>query len=405
MTGLQLRDWWWRTAQFGGAVFVFVVVLHTLTSDTGLSDRSAAILALCQGGAVALVVVSPLGGVMLALGAVVVASLAEPGQLWVDPVVNSYLVVLALAGLRVRPRVAVGMWTATVAAGVALAGSVRPPEALRDFLEISVLAALVLVAGGAVRAALEARSRLTAEQEATERERERGAALAERTRIARELHDVVVHHMSVVAIQAQAARYRIQDPPSELVAGLEAIRASASEALGEMRRILGVLRADDADDLLAPPRPAPTLSDIDGLVSGIRSTGTTVDLEVGGAARPLPAGIEMSAYRIVQEALSNAVRHSPGSVIRVEIDYEEEDLVVLVQNGPGTSPGTESASAGGGQGQIGMRERVDSLKGQLTAGPTGGGGYRVHVRIPATPRERESREQEPRERESGGGSR
>jgi signal transduction histidine kinase len=206
--------------------------------------------------------------------------------------------------------------------------------------------------------------------------------LEERTRIARELHDVVAHHMSVIAIQAEAAPYRVPDPPKELTSSLADIRANALQALDELRRVLGVLRAERDGDQAAPQ---PTLDRLGELVAGVRGAGLAVQTVVSGAPRPLPAGVEVSAYRIVQEALSNAMRHAPGSEVRVEIAYAPTALRLCIVNGPPRA--AASTLPGLGQGLLGMRERAAMLGGELTAAPTSGGGYTVTAVLPVPPGE------------------
>jgi signal transduction histidine kinase len=201
--------------------------------------------------------------------------------------------------------------------------------------------------------------------------------LEERSRIARELHDVVAHHMSVIAIQAEAAPYRVPDPPKELTSSFADIRANALQALAELRRVLGVLRAERDDDQAAPQ---PTLGGLGELVAGARGAGLAVETAVGGTPRPLPTGVEVSAYRIVQEALSNAMRHAPGSRVRVELAYTPAALRLCVVNGPPRA--AASTLPGPGHGLLGMRERAAMLGGELTAAPTAGGGYAVTAVLP-----------------------
>ena len=167
--------------------------------------------------------------------------------------------------------------------------------------------------------------------------------LQERQRIARELHDVVAHHMSVIAIQAEAGPYKVQDPPKELVESFAEIRASALSGLKELRRVLGVLRSDTPEIA-----PQPGLDDLDGLLDSARSAGVTVTAGISGTARPLPAGVDLSAYRIIQEALSNAMQHAPGAAVQVKLYYGDAALVVEIRNDH-CPPGTQH-SRGTGRG-------------------------------------------------------
>jgi len=242
-----------------------------------------------------------------------------------------------------------------------------------------LVAAIPLSAGTVIRARRGAREELAVVERRHVGER---ALLEERQRIARELHDVVAHHMSVIAIQAEAAPYRTADPPPQLVESFGEIRASALSGLNELRRVLGVLRSDQPD-----VAPQPGLGDLDGLIESVRAGGVTVTSTVTGAPRPLPEGVDLSAYRIVQEALSNAMRHAPGSEVRVRLYYGEPALVIEVRNnGYVAATGGRRAQAGlgngGGHGIIGMRERATMLGGHLEAGPTGDDEFLVTAALP-----------------------
>ena len=187
--------------------------------------------------------------------------------------------------------------------------------------------------------------------------------------------------MSVIAIQAEAAPYKTPDPPKELVESFAEIRASALSGLKELRRVLGVLRSDAPDTT-----PQPGLADLEGLLESARSAGVTVTAGITGTARPLPDGVDLSAYRIVQEALSNAMRHATGAAVEVKLYYGDAALVVEVRNdcppGYGTVETQDGAGEGGGHGIIGMRERATMLGGHLQAGPTGNGEFLVTAAFP-----------------------
>jgi signal transduction histidine kinase len=250
-----------------------------------------------------------------------------------------------------------------------------------------VVAAIPLLAGVIVRARRGAREQLEVAERRHVGER---ALLEERQRIARELHDVVAHHMSVIAIQAEAAPYKTADPPPELVESFGEIRASALSGLNELRRVLGVLRSDQPD-----VAPQPGLGDLDALIESARAGGVTVTSSVTGTARPLPEGVDLSAYRIVQEALSNAMRHAPGSEVRVRLYYGEAVLVIEVRNnGYVAATGGQRAKAGlgngSGHGIIGMRERAVMLGGHLEVGPTGDDEFLVTAALPLTTDGREN---------------
>jgi signal transduction histidine kinase len=241
----------------------------------------------------------------------------------------------------------------------------------------AVLAAIPLLAGAYIRSRRSSRVELA--EQAKQHEGER-ARLEERQRIAREMHDIVAHHMSVIAIQAEAGPRKIADPPPELVESFRDIRASALDGLAELRRLLGVLRTGTPDTT-----PQPGLGQLTGLLDSARNAGVPVELSVSGLPRPLPQGMDLSAYRILQEALSNAMRHAPGSTVRVEVAYFPRSVVIKVRNDPSVaipaSLGNGSAPAAG-HGIIGMRERAAMLGGQLEAGPTDEGGFLVTAVLP-----------------------
>jgi signal transduction histidine kinase len=250
-----------------------------------------------------------------------------------------------------------------------------------------VVAAAPLAVGAVVRSRHSNRELLEVQERRHEGER---ALLEERQRIARELHDVVAHHMSVIAIQAEAAPYKATDPPPELVESFSEIRASALSGLNELRRVLGVLRSDSPDTT-----PQPGLDDLAGLLDSARNGGVTVTATVTGKRRPIPQGVDLSAYRIVQEALSNAMRHAAGATVTVELHYGEASLVIAVRNdrcAPDARTGQQERRGarangaglgeGGGHGIIGMRERAAMLGGHLSAGPTANGEFLVTAALP-----------------------
>jgi signal transduction histidine kinase len=241
----------------------------------------------------------------------------------------------------------------------------------------ALLAAIPLLAGAYIRSRRSSRVELA--EQAKQHEGER-ALLEERQRIAREMHDIVAHHMSVIAIQAEAGPRKVADPPPELVESFRDIRASALDGLGELRRLLGVLRTGTPDTT-----PQPGLGQLSGLLDSARNAGIPVNLSVSGVPRPLPQGMDLSAYRILQEALSNAMRHAPGSTVQVEVAYFPSSVVIKVRND--VSPAAPASNGNGaapvaGHGIIGMRERAAMLGGQLEARPTDEGGFLVTAVLP-----------------------
>lgn len=242
----------------------------------------------------------------------------------------------------------------------------------------------VLMLGDAVRRQREVGYELAVSEERRQYVQAQQAVLEEKSRIARELHDVVAHHMSMVAIQAEAAPYKIDELSEEGRRTFAAIRDASREALSEMRRIIGLLREEAAD---ADRVPQPGLDRLDELVDGARDAGTPVEVSMLGDARPLPAGVDLSAYRIVQEALSNAARHAHGAPVEVEVWYQRAALRVRVANGPAVAapaaPLPELGRWSGSEhGLVGMRERVAMLGGELHAGPRVTGGYLVEAVLP-----------------------
>ena len=206
---------------------------------------------------------------------------------------------------------------------------------------------------------------------------ERLAVAEERSRIARELHDVIGHEVTVIALQADAAAAALAKAPERAAVPIEAIRRSAADALAEMRRVVGMLRAAGEEDL----HPQPGLPDVPALVEQSRAAGAHVHLTFRPPAGPLPVSVELAAYRLVQEALTNARRHAPGAPVDVcvEADGAEVRVEVVNQRQVGTpSPRPPSS----GFGLVGMRERVRMLGGRLEAGPTDGGGYALTARLP-----------------------
>ena len=203
------------------------------------------------------------------------------------------------------------------------------------------------------------------------REREREAVRGERTRIARELHDVVSHSLSVVAIQTQAVRRRLREDQEAERQDLRAVEQVTREALAEMRRLFGVLRADGERGALSPQ---PGLGELDALIA---RAGLPVEVVVRGERAPLPAGLDLAAYRIIQEALTNARRHSGATAVEVAIDYGEPELAITVDDDGRGPNGSEP-----GHGLLGMRERVALYGGTLEAGARPGGGFRLAARLP-----------------------
>ncbi|MFJ6832430.1 sensor histidine kinase [Streptomyces sp. NPDC091209] len=365
------------------------------------------------GVAVVLALWRPVPAWWLSLGATVVAAAAAhsdivaafPGPVpgpdwpWSTSAMMAQAFVLFLLALRLPTRVAVGALSLTSLATYvlqSLAGGPSYPPTARlpgpsyhptGALAVVVFAAVVLL-GTALRGRREARTQLVEQASLTEEERARRTVLEERSRIARELHDVVAHHMSVISIQAQVAPHLVENPTDELKENLEGIRQNALEALTELRRVLGVLRSENPEDPyglgagagVAPDAPQPTLGRLDALVENTRAAGLDVTTEITGEQLPLAPGVELSAYRIIQEALSNALRHAPGSAVKVELWHFPRGLQVRVVNSRPQRPAPPSPGAG--HGLLGMRERVAMLGGTLVTSETSCGGFAVAAFLP-----------------------
>ena len=226
---------------------------------------------------------------------------------------------------------------------------------------------------------------LALEDRAARLERERDAqaqiaAAAERARIARELHDVVAHNVSVMVVQADGASYALGSEPERARQALGTIAATGRQALAEMRRLLGVLRSGDEHAELAP---LPGIDQLRDLLDQTRAAGRTVSLTLEGTPRPLPEGVGLAAYRVVQESLTNARKHGGiGASVAVSLRYLADELVLQVTD---DGRGAATADDGGGHGLIGMRERVGIYGGSVLAGPRETGGYQVTARLPLRP--------------------
>jgi signal transduction histidine kinase len=323
--------------------------------------------------------------------------LAAPAAMWVLvaalSLVEGWLVV-SVAALYVAGLVAslllgyvADVARARLGLAIALAGSAivvanDPNQTADEFFFIPGLMTIAWFAGRTLRerAVREAEAQERALRAEREREENaRRAVFAERVRIARELHDVVAHHVSMMGVQAGAARMVIDRDQAKAKDALTAIEASSRQAVDELHRLLGFLRqAGDADDLA----PSPGVSQLPGLVAGMSDSELAVAVSVEGEERPLPPTVDVSAFRIVQEALTNTLKHAQASRADVRLCYRPGELEVeIVDDGLGA----DGASAGGsGLGLIGMRERAALHGGRLRAGPEPGGGFAVRVNLPTS---------------------
>jgi signal transduction histidine kinase len=224
----------------------------------------------------------------------------------------------------------------------------------------------------------------TAELEQAREELARRAVVEERLRLARELHDVVAHAMSVIAVQSGVGTHVADSQPEEVGKALAAIEVTSRGALEELRRLLGVLRQDS--EVQASLTPVPGLANLDSLLAEVSKAGLAVRLRVEGTPLQLPAGVDLSAYRIVQEALTNVVKHAGPAHAQVTIGYRDQEVTVeVIDDGRGAVPPAGDGRVGTGHGLIGMRERVAAFGGDLQVGPRPGGGFRVAARLPLPP--------------------
>ncbi|WP_443051184.1 sensor histidine kinase [Streptomyces sp. JV185] len=374
------------------APHALVAAAALLTFLTGIAATEfplAELLAVFPAVSVLMTLVRPVGAFWMSLLLTpVTAVVGHGGWPWGPSSFFAHLVVLVVVAARTGPRTAGWMWGLTVLLGTVMENAVWRPGTTT--VGMAVVSALALLVVAMVQIRQDAEREVTVQRTVTAVERDRRTLLEERTTIARELHDVVAHHMSVVAIQAEAAPYRVENPPPELEQAFVTIRENAVAALTELRRVLGVVRAEDYQ---APDAPQPTLAQLDGLLANVREAGLETEKTVTGAVRELPQGVELSAYRIIQEALSNTLRHAPGATAKVEIGYVLGGLGLRIVNGPPTGP--VRPSPGAGHGITGMRERVAMLDGDMTAEATGEGGYEIAAFIPvqadSEPREKTDR--------------
>lgn len=304
--------------------------------------------------------------VVIVAGTVQTLLSTSPGSLW-------SLVVDAVALYSAAAYLSEGV--------AAIAGAVFVAALLvQERLDSGVDYVFILLLFGGIwllgRASAQWRGRLTA-AERRQREAARLAVAEERVRIARDLHDVVAHSLSVIAVQSDAAEAALGTAPERALAPVQAVRTTAREALAEIRRMLDVLRTDD-DEL--PGVDSPGVSAISRLVDAARGAGTPVTLDVRLTTAPVRPGVDLAAYRIVQESLTNARRHAPGAAVTVAVAQLERVLDVRVTSAAASTP--PSASAGNGYGLSGMRERAASLGGRLDAGPTPDGGFVVRATLP-----------------------
>ncbi|MFF4094463.1 sensor histidine kinase [Streptomyces sp. NPDC001834] len=367
------------------AIF-FPVTIGVLTNQYRLDGGIAGFLAVTQATPLLMLAHRPLQAWWIILPADVLGALVLLGYPpasydvwpWAPPALLGHLFLLLAVALREPLQTAVAVWTVTATASLAL-HLVDPARSNGSAVLLPVLGAVFAVIGAVVRERGVARRRLVEQEIISEAERARRTLLEERARIARELHDVVAHHMSVITVQADSAPYRVQGLSEEAREEFGAIAASARESLTEMRRLLAVLRSDGTDGERAPQ---PGLDRVQQLVEATVRAGLWAELSLAADLPDLPQAVDLSAYRIVQESLANVVRHAPGARTRVSVTSDDGHLTVLVVNGPAAQAGSPLETNCTGHGLVGMRERVRLTGGTLDTGPLPDGGYRVAARLP-----------------------
>ena len=335
--------------------------------------------ALLTGLAVLVARWTPLGAIVLLAAVVAVPMLVVPD---LPPSGGAQLIVWMLlvgnAAYRLsRNRGLVGYAVAAIVPAVTI---VVAGESVWEFLFYGLILAPAWVVGVLLRREQRRSAELAALAEELRHEREKQAEVAvaaERTRISRELHDAVAHTVSVMTLQVGVVRRRLGtgSVEEETLRGAETL---GRQAVDELRRIVGLVREGESAALA----PLPSLAQLDELVTQVRGTGTSVAVEVTGPVDEVPQAVDMSAYRIVQEGLTNALRHAPGALVEVRVVVGPREVEVSIENGPARKP--VAPSTGGGQGLVGIRERVHVLGGALSASATPGGGHRLHARLPLT---------------------
>ncbi|MCJ0872598.1 sensor histidine kinase [Streptomyces sp. AP-93] len=365
----MIRWPWWAETLLVGVVCALSVQDATAVADGTYAGVPVAV-ALVSGLSVALRYRWP-----VAVTAVAVAAAGGWG------LVLPLLVALFHLSARGRVKEAAG----AVVAALALNTVVEPvlnlwaPRAYGPSLLLLLAVALGLWAGGRRRLVESLATQV--EQLRTERElREQAARLAERATIAAEMHDVLAHRLSLIALHAGVLATRKVSLPARVAERLDLLRTTSTDALADLRDVLGALRDPDADVVGAPPAPA--LREVDELIEQARHAGQSIEVTVTGRAGRVAAAHRLAVYRLVQEALTNARKHAPGTAVSVRVNYGPPATIVEVINPAATRPATVTPS---GFGLIGLRERVEALGGHLNAGPSGGGAWRLAARIPHTP--------------------
>jgi signal transduction histidine kinase len=372
---------WWPPGGLAAdrLIAVVIAVFSGLeASATGFGDSNPAVMTLVvvMGGTLAWRRTQPLAAVAAGMGAYSLLTVVDVATDDLTVVTAAILLLVYSVAMweRLRPAIA-GIAIAAVAVGVVIFAAGRGPG---DYLWAAMLLGGTWGLGRAMRGRLLQVAQLTeiATRARLEREHEAAAAVAgERNRIARELHDIVSHGLSVMVVQAAAAESAVEDAPGEAIRSLRSIQDVGREAQAEMVRMLGLMRDGRDGQSLSP---VPGVADVGSLVERMRAAGLPIDFTVDGEAQPLPGSVGLTAYRVVQEALTNVRRHAGAVETSVGLTYLPGSLRVAIWNAPGATPGP----TGGGHGLMGMRERVAACGGRLSVTPGQDGSFEIVAALP-----------------------
>ena len=381
----------WPRGRWAWAAALGVVALLVLTvMDLGqhYEVQLGAVLALAMARALALGLawLRPRAALLVSLITTAVTaavttpvSSSEPWP-WGTTAAFGHAFVVAIVGARgLGRREQIGWWVATQAVGVVAVELAPDRGSWRGLITMAILSAVAIVVGDLIHTRGQTNRRLAEQETITKVERAERERLQERARIARELHDVVAHHLSVVVVRADSAPHRLADVPEDVREEFTEIANAARVSLTEMRRVLRLLREPVEQPPMGELGPQPGLADLADLVESTRRAGADVRL-TGEVATGFDQTVELTAYRVVQEALSNAVRHAPHAVVEVSVKRSGGELEVTVHNTK--PPGSPTPAPGSGHGLTGMRERVALVEGTVSAAPTPEGGYLVQAIIP-----------------------
>ncbi|PXX64208.1 signal transduction histidine kinase [Nocardia tenerifensis] len=373
------RMWFDATTVLVALIF-FTVAWPTLHVTHAVPIAVQPFLAALAAFPVLLVRVNPALGWAISAGSGMLISLAIPHQpnndmpMQVVHILSLFVLLLAVAVRATVPIIGVAWIATSLLLGTTMSN--EGGDLASSVWGWPIALGAVVLFGLLVRWLLQSRRQLVQQEEETEVERARRAILEEKARIARDLHDVVAHHMSLVVVQAQTAPYRVEGVTPAARAEFESIGATAREALNEIRGMLGVLRSDGQ----APEHtPQPKAVDVPGLFEGALRAGVRIAWTIDGQLETVPDGAGLALYRITQESLSNASRHAPEAPIQVHLRVGPI-VELIVRNG---ATATVARPVGnGGHGIAGMQARAVAVGGELTAGPLEDGGFEVHARIP-----------------------